>query len=87
MEPAHLSDGSRSLQDKTVRQQESSVGDEIELVSDGDGLAVIGDAAAVERFLGAADLPSQDLALPRLGLAPVWLTLGVCGNQAAAAAA
>lgn len=40
---------------------------EIQLVSDGDGLAVIGDAAAVERFLAAEGLPSKDLELPRLG--------------------
>lgn len=38
----------------------------IELVSDGDGLAVIGDPAAIERFLAAEDLPSKNLALPRL---------------------
>lgn len=39
---------------------------DIELISDDDGLAVIGDAAAVERFLTAEELPSKDLALPRL---------------------
>ena len=39
------------------------VGDEIELISDGDGLAVIGDATAVERFLSSAGLPSRDLQL------------------------
>ncbi|GAA4847138.1 hypothetical protein GCM10023221_27320 [Luteimicrobium xylanilyticum] len=37
--------------------------DEIELISDGDGLAVIGDRAAVERFLGSAGVPSRDLGL------------------------
>lgn len=42
--------------------------DEIELVSDGDGLAVIGDDAAVERFLSSAGVPSRDLGLgSRLG--------------------
>ncbi|WP_207457693.1 Clp protease/crotonase-like domain-containing protein [Herbiconiux sp. SYSU D00978] len=37
--------------------------DEIELISDGDGLAVFGDAAAVERFLSSAGVPSKDLQL------------------------
>ncbi|WP_275887872.1 hypothetical protein [Microbacterium arborescens] len=31
--------------------------DELELISDGDGLAVIGDATAVERFLPSAGVP------------------------------
>lgn len=37
--------------------------DEIELISDGDGLAVIGDPLAVERFLSSAGVPSKDLQL------------------------
>ncbi len=42
--------------------------DEIELISDGDGIAVIGDPAAVERFLSSAGVSSKDLALhQRLG--------------------
>ena len=40
--------------------------DEIQLISDGDGLAVIGDPAAVERFLVSEGLPSKDLELHRL---------------------
>lgn len=40
--------------------------DEIQLISDDDGLAVIGDPAAVERFLVSEGLQSQDLGLPRL---------------------
>lgn len=40
---------------------------EIQLISDGAGLAVIGDPAAVERFLVSEGLPSRDLGLPRLG--------------------
>ncbi len=40
---------------------------EIQLISDGDGLAVIGDPAAVERFLVSEGLSSKDLGLPRLG--------------------
>lgn len=40
---------------------------EIQLVSDGDGLAVIGDPTSVERFLVSEGLPSQDLGLHRLG--------------------
>ena len=39
------------------------MGDEIELISDGDGLAIIGDTAAVERFLSSAGVPSKDLQL------------------------
>lgn len=39
---------------------------EIELVSDGEGLAVIGDPAAVERFLAEEDLGSKAVAVPRL---------------------
>lgn len=41
--------------------------EEIELVSDGHGLAVIGSPSAVERFLAAEKLPSTELALSRLG--------------------
>jgi predicted transcriptional regulator len=40
---------------------------EIQLISDGDGLAVIGNPAAVERFLVSEGLPSKDLGLKRLG--------------------
>jgi len=52
---------------------------EIQLISDGDGLAVIGDPATVERFLVAEGLPSEDLGWPRLG--------AVLGTGAAAAQA
>jgi tetrahydromethanopterin S-methyltransferase subunit G len=43
--------------------------DEIELISDGDGLAVIGNPSAIERFLDSLGLlsVSQDLGLHRLG--------------------
>lgn len=41
--------------------------DDIQLISDGDGLAVIGSPTAVERFLVSEGLPSKDLGLPRLG--------------------
>src|SRR4051794_5701768 len=40
---------------------------EIELFSDGDGLAVIGNPKDVERFLAAEGLASKDLGLARLG--------------------
>ncbi|MCT9931033.1 hypothetical protein N5079_12485 [Planotetraspora sp. A-T 1434] len=40
---------------------------EIQLISDGDGLAVIGNPTAVERFLVSEGLPSKDLGLQRLG--------------------
>ncbi|MFF9346447.1 hypothetical protein [Streptomyces sp. NPDC014734] len=39
---------------------------EIQLISDGDGLAVIGDPTAIERFLASEGLPSKDLGLQRL---------------------
>jgi hypothetical protein len=39
---------------------------EIELICDGDGLAVIGNPTDVERFLAAEGLPSKDLGLSRL---------------------
>ncbi len=42
--------------------------DEIDLISDGDGVAVIGKPGAVERFLSSAGVQSRDLALQqRLG--------------------
>jgi hypothetical protein len=52
---------------------------EIQLISDGDGLAVIGDPTLVERFLAFEGLSSKDLGLPRLG--------GVLSTGAAAAQA
>ncbi len=52
---------------------------EIQLISDGDGLAVIGDPAAVERFLVSEGLPSKDLGLQRLGSA---LSIGAGVAQA-----
>ena len=54
----------------------------IELISDGDGLAVIGESSAVERFLATLGLPSKDLGLPRLSKV---LSLGAGGSQAASA--
>ena len=52
--------------------------DEIQLVSDGDGLAVIGEPGAVERFLASERLPSTDLGLPRLNKV---LGIGAAGAQ------
>jgi hypothetical protein len=43
--------------------------DDIRLIGDGDGLAVIGDPTAVERFLHSEGLTSRDLGLHRLGSA------------------
>lgn len=40
--------------------------DVIQLISDGQGLAVIGEPKAVERFLGGQGLASRELGLPRL---------------------
>lgn len=50
-------------------RQEPTIDTEIQLISDGDGLAVIGDPTAVERFLVSEGLPSKELGLPRLGTA------------------
>lgn len=52
---------------------------EVQLISDGDGLAVIGDAAEVDRFLAFEGLSSKDLGLQRLG--PV-LSVGAGAAQA-----
>jgi hypothetical protein len=52
---------------------------EIQLITDGDGVAVIGDPTAVERFLVSEGLASKDLGLQRLG--------SVLGTGAAAAQA
>ncbi|WP_372699715.1 hypothetical protein [Arthrobacter sp. JSM 101049] len=59
--------------------------DEIELISDGDGLAVIGDPAAVDRFLTSEGLPSKDLGLQRLK--PVLRTAAGAANAGAGIAA
>jgi len=50
--------------------------DEIQLIADGDGVAVIGAPGLVERFLASEGLPSRELGLQRLGPA--------IGNAAAA---
>ncbi|MBX3194775.1 MAG: hypothetical protein KF727_06700 [Microbacteriaceae bacterium] len=59
--------------------------DEIQLISDGDGLAVIGNPTVVERFLRSEGLASKDLDLSRLGAA---LSLGsglaLAGSEIAA---
>jgi hypothetical protein len=59
--------------------QEPTMDDEIQLISDGDGLAVIGDPTAVERFLVSEGLPSKDLGLQRLGSV---LSTGAAAAQA-----
>jgi hypothetical protein len=53
--------------------------DEIQLISDGDGLAVIGDPEVVERFLVSEGLSSKDRGLPRLGTV---LNTGAAAAQA-----
>ena len=57
----------------------------IELISDGDGLAVVGEPCAVERFLATLGLSSKELGLPRLSKV---LNLGqrACRRSQAAAA-
>ncbi|CAM3594323.1 hypothetical protein [Nocardioides zeicaulis] len=52
---------------------------QVQLISDGDGLAIIGEPAAVELFLQAEDLPSRELGLPQLRRV---LTHGSAGLQA-----
>jgi hypothetical protein len=47
--------------------EESTMDNEIQLITDGDGLAVIGSPTAVELFLAREGLASKDLGLPRLG--------------------
>jgi hypothetical protein len=64
--------------------KEPALENEIELMSDGDGLAVIGESSAVERFLATLGLPSKDLGLPRLSKI---LNFGTAGLQAASARA
>jgi hypothetical protein len=59
--------------------QEPTMDNEIQLISDGDGLAVIGNPTAVERFLVSEGLPSKDLGLQRLGPA---LSTGAAAAQA-----
>lgn len=49
--------------------EETAVDDEIELFGDEDGVALIGNPAAIERFLASEDLPSRDLGLKRRGAA------------------
>lgn len=53
--------------------------DEIHLISDGDGLAVIGEQAAVDRFLASEGLAGRDLGLERLGSV---LSTGAAAAQA-----
>lgn len=53
--------------------------EEVQLISDGDGLAVIGNRAVVERFLVSEGLSSEDLGLHRLGA-----TLGTAAGVAQA---
>jgi hypothetical protein len=45
----------------------ATMSNEIQLISDGDGLAVIGNPTDVERFLVSEGLSSKDLGSPRLG--------------------
>src|SRR5699024_95086 len=40
---------------------------EIQLINDGDGIAVIGNATDVERFLAAEGLPAKELGMHKLG--------------------
>ncbi|MFN3340313.1 MAG: hypothetical protein ACK40Z_11500, partial [Dietzia sp.] len=44
-----------------------NMGQEIELINDGDGVAIVGDRTAVEKFLSAQGIASRELDLRRLG--------------------
>lgn len=58
-------------------------GDEVELISDGDGLAVIGNPTAVERFMASVGL-SSNAGSPRLGAAfSVGASLAQTGSEIA----
>ncbi|WP_374772665.1 hypothetical protein OG756_05510 [Streptomyces sp. NBC_01310] len=58
---------------------------EIQLISDGDGLAVIGDATDVERFLVSEGLSSKDLGLQRLkSVVGTGAALAQAGSEVAA---
>jgi hypothetical protein len=65
LQRAHLDYGDRS-ELSLLMLQERTMDNEIELISDGDGLAVIGDPADIDRFLVSEGLSSKDLGLPRL---------------------
>jgi rRNA processing protein Krr1/Pno1 len=58
---------------------------EIQLISDGDGLAVIGNATDVEHFLASERLPSKDLGLRRLkSVAETGSVVAQAGSEIAA---
>lgn len=59
--------------------------DEIQLINDGDGIAVMGSSTAVDRFLGSVDLPSRDLEPHRL--APALRTGAVAAEAGSSLAA
>jgi hypothetical protein len=61
--------------------EEPTMTDELELISDGDGIVVIGDSSAVEAYVNSHRLPSRDIDLTRL--LPL---LGAAGSGAATAA-
>jgi hypothetical protein len=55
------------LKSSTPTHEEPTIDTEIQLISDGDGLAVIGEPAAVDRFLVSEGLMTQAVGMPRLG--------------------
>lgn len=50
-----------------INHQRLCMDAEIQLISDGDGLAIIGDPTAIELFLESEDVESRAMDLPRLG--------------------
>ncbi len=55
------------MTDESVAHEEPS--DELQLISDGDGLVVFGSPAEIDRFVAAAGVPSRELDLRPLGTA------------------
>lgn len=57
------------------------LGDEIEFISDGEGLVVIGEPAAVDRFAASAGVPSRVLDLERLSSAVSPIAVAKTGSM------
>lgn len=65
--------------------QDQVTDNEIQLISDGDGLAIIGDPADVARFLASEGLSAKDLPLPRLkSVANAGSAIAQAGSEIAA---
>jgi hypothetical protein len=81
--------GLSALETTTLSRVANSSGadhmdEDVQLITDGDGLAVIGEPAAVERFLVSEGLSTQAVELPRLGTV---MSAGAAAAQAGSAIA